>query len=333
MTTEVQLSTFIETELQKFEVSPESLKALVEPVKGLTIASLEDRDNYVKVRESRLMLKSKRVEIEKSGKALRENAIKFQRAVIAREKELIDIIEPEEQRLKNEESKFEEWKEQQRIEAERRESERIQARINHLAQFNYAIDFYEAKTMPDEEFAALLANAQDEYNAELQRIEARKAEEERLRQAEAERIRKEREELERIQAELKVERERIAAEQERIRKAQEAKEAELRAEQARLESERRRMELEEAKRKAAEQQRIKAEELARIAEQERIALEARQKALKPFKEKMTDFADRLNNLRLEIPVSTDETSAALHDEVANLLEKLSNHIKTRINDL
>lgn len=353
-----EITRFIESELEKFDVTTETLKAMVEPVKGLTIAGIDDRDDYIKVRESRLMLKNKRVEIEKNGKALRENAVKFQRAVIAREKELIDIIEPEELRLKNEETKYEQLKEQQRIENERKEAERIQSRINQLAKFNYAIDFYEAKIMPDEEFDALLSNAQEEYNAELQRIEAEKAAQERLRQEEAERIRLEREELDRIraeqakrEAELKAERERIAneqaereasirAEQEKIRKAQEAREAELRAEQAKLEAEKRRIELEEAKQKAAEQARIESEERAKREEQVRIEREnqarieaQRQEALKPFKVKMLDFAERLQNLCLETPTSSQDAGAKLHNDVNDMLTKLSEHIKTRVKSL
>ena len=106
MTTDIQLSSLIESELQKFDVTSDSLRALVEPVKDLKISGLDDREGYIRVRESRLILKNKRVEIEKNGKALRDNAIKFQKAVIAREKELISILEPAEARLKDEERRF-----------------------------------------------------------------------------------------------------------------------------------------------------------------------------------------------------------------------------------
>lgn len=51
------------------------------------------------IRDMRLKLKNARVSISKKGKELREEAIAYQKAVIGKEKELIGLIEPEEERL------------------------------------------------------------------------------------------------------------------------------------------------------------------------------------------------------------------------------------------
>jgi hypothetical protein len=182
-TTAIQTITpeFIESQLQRFDDTTESLITLVQPFKGLSIIDVNDREGYVKVREARLQLKTKRVEIEKSGKELRDNAVRFQKAVITREKELIAILEPEEIRLKEEEKRFEEEKERLRMEQERKETERVQNRINALAKFNFAIDFYECKIMSEEDYYTLLKTAEEEFNKEQERIAAEKAEQERLR--------------------------------------------------------------------------------------------------------------------------------------------------------
>jgi hypothetical protein len=356
MTTEVQLSSFIETELEKFDETTETLKALVEPVKGLTIKGLEDRDGFIQVREARLKLKSKRVEIEKNGRALRDNAIRFQKAVIARQEELVQIIVPEEIRLKQEEDHYEELKEQQRIANEREETQRVQGRINALATYNYAIDFYEAKIMSDEDFGKLLDHAHQEYQKEQDRIAAEKAEQERLRKEEEERLRLEREELERQRQENIKREQELAAERDRIRKIQEEKEAEMRAEQDRIrkeqedreaalrkereaiEAEKRKIELEQAKREAAERARIEAEEKARYEEQQRIERERvaqqeaiRQSLLKPYKEKMLEFAGTLQSI--VVPAGQDSRSIKLTEEVNDFLEKLSSHIKEKVKNL
>ncbi len=53
------------------------------------------------IHEARIFLRDARVKIEKKGKEYRAEALAHQKAVIAREKELIGIIEPEEKRLKD----------------------------------------------------------------------------------------------------------------------------------------------------------------------------------------------------------------------------------------
>jgi hypothetical protein len=357
MTTEIQISTFIETELEKFDVTTEALQDLVEPVKALKINGVDDREGYVKVREARLMLKNKRVEIEKSGRALRDNALKFQKAVIVRQTELVSIIEGEEIRLKREEEQYEEERERIRMENERKETERIQSRINALAKYSWAIDFYEAKIMPEEEYLKLLETAEAEFIKEQQRIAAEKEEQEKLQRLEQERLRKDREELELLraeqskrEAEMKAEQERIAKqqaekeqafrlEQDRIRKEQEEREAALKAERNKLEAEKRRIELEEAKKEAAEKARIEAEQLEqrkaetkRLQEEEAIREAKRQEALKPDKEKLLDFADRILALRIESHLE-DRAAEEIEMEAYDLLAKLHDHIKVKVKSL
>lgn len=58
-----------------------------------------DRTDLVAVKAVRLELKAKRVEVEKFCKGARENANNFAKMVIAKEKELVAIISPEEDEL------------------------------------------------------------------------------------------------------------------------------------------------------------------------------------------------------------------------------------------
>lgn len=69
------------------------------------------------VKESRVIIRDVRIAITKKGKELREDAVAFQKAVIAKEKELVEIITPEEDRLKaiEDEVKAEELKKERMV--------------------------------------------------------------------------------------------------------------------------------------------------------------------------------------------------------------------------
>lgn len=83
----------MEMDLEKFDPTTAELKAMVADSVSIDLTDLES------VRKGRIALKNVRVRIEKRGKELRADALTFQKAVIAKEKELVGIIEPEENRL------------------------------------------------------------------------------------------------------------------------------------------------------------------------------------------------------------------------------------------
>lgn len=84
-----------------FDPSIDQLNKLIEATRTITAKDLSDDTQLAVVKETRLQLRDARIAIEKKGKSMREDALKYQKDVIAREKELIGIIEPEEARLKS----------------------------------------------------------------------------------------------------------------------------------------------------------------------------------------------------------------------------------------
>ncbi len=86
--------------LAEFVPAKADLISLVEQAKKTDMANPEA------VHEVRILLRDARVNVTKRGKELREGALKFQKDVIAKEKELVAIIEPEEQRLKTADEEF-----------------------------------------------------------------------------------------------------------------------------------------------------------------------------------------------------------------------------------
>lgn len=100
-----------------------TLRELVEQSK--TIVAVIDPDGREQCHRAYMNLRESRVAIEKTGKAAREDATAFSKAVIAEEKRLVDIAEPEEKRLKQLRDAFDEAEEEKRQAAIRAERARV----------------------------------------------------------------------------------------------------------------------------------------------------------------------------------------------------------------
>lgn len=81
-------------DIERFDPTTQELNLMVKES-----ALITEKTDPLVIRDTRLKLKNARIAITKKGKELREEALAFQRAVITKEKELIGIIEPEEERL------------------------------------------------------------------------------------------------------------------------------------------------------------------------------------------------------------------------------------------
>jgi len=275
-----------ETALEKFDPTVATLQAMVEKTKDLKATDLKDKTQLETVRKARIDLKKTRVAIEKYGKDLRDDANKFSKAVIAKEKELIGIIEPEEDRLKA----IEEEAEKLAIREER--MEKLPARKERLAAIGDGVE------VSDEDLLLMDANDFEGYfNARTaDKLKADKEKAEADQRARDEEIRKENE---RKEAEIKA----------REDAAREKEEANAR-EEARLKAEKEAREREE---KAREEEREK----ARKEEEERLEREKRAKeeaAKKEAEEKARlEKAERYRNWRAQFGW-TEATRADFKEE-------------------
>lgn len=233
---------------------------------SVTITEITNKAGYEQAHSARMVLRNVRIDIEKRGKAAREDATKFRDAVIEQERELVAIIKPEESRLADLQGAYDaaiEREKQARLEAEVKRVATINARIADIrgyvvkaekmkaalvleqAQLVGAIviddSFEEFQGVADDAKTATVARLMELHTSKLEsEAEQAKIAEER---AELARLRKEQEEATRKATEELLERERIAkaardkelAEQaERERIAREKIEDELRAERYRL---------------------------------------------------------------------------------------------------
>jgi hypothetical protein len=256
--------------------------------KSANIVEVKNSAGREECHSAAMVLVRARTNIEKIGKAARDDATKFSKAVIAEEKALISITQPEEDRLLGLRDAWDAARAAEKAEAERVERERvaaIHARIGRIKGFaTLALECRTSAKVEElierlmaepaegfEEFAEEAANARGLTLARMKEISDAKLldEQERARiaaeqEAERQRLAAERAELERQQAEARAAQDRLDAE----RRAQaEADAAELARQRAALAEENARINAEHERQRAAQ-----AAEAARLAE-ERAALE------------------------------------------------------------
>lgn len=289
----------------KFDETKAALLPLVEA--SARIVSITNGAGYQEAQSARMKLRNTRVEIEKRGKAAREDATAFSKAVIAKEKELVGVISPEEDRLQ---SLQDEWDTAiARERAAKAETERL--RVFAIRQHIDAIramplravgvasatiaellqSVSEPLTFDAQEFTADARAAQADAIAALTAAldaakadEARREQERKDREAEAQRIAEERAELARLRAEQTRrdadERAKIAAEREAARLAQEEADREAAAEREKIAADERAMQAEELRMQRAAEEQDRAERMAAEAAErkEREAKEAADRA-------------------------------------------------------
>ena len=258
-------------DIEKFNPTVAEIQRIVDEGKKLTITDFTDKTQIKLVRDHRLQLKDIRVTITKQGKAFRQKALDFQKQVIGREKELIALVEPEEERLAAIEDQADAFAEREK----RREL--LPKRLERLAAFKDGVE------IPEEDVLNMDGTDFEGYcNKRL----AEKNEKDRLILEEKSRELKE--------AEMKVAREKEIKDAEDRARADERKraeeaEAKLKDERVREERERKeRIEREEreAKERAATIEREAKERVEREERERKEKAEAEAKAEAERKEKL-----------------------------------------------
>lgn len=289
--------------IEKFSPKKAELMSLADTYRQLEIKGTDDKDGYAAVDAARKDLKKNRVQIQKQGKELRDEALKFQKAVIAAEKELVSLIEPVEKELAEKQEKID-----QEIEKQKR-LDQLPFRQEKLASIGFTFEDATVLAMDDVQFAEFFnAKHAEKIAADQKKIEEEKAklaaeaarleEERRLekvrKEAEEEAARKAKIEAEAAaaraeaalkEAQEKAEREKIEA----TERAEKEKQAAVEAERKRADAEKQAL-IDEQNRK--EKERIAAEEAAKKAEADKKAKEEAEKQEAEKKAKVKKFMEK-----------------------------------------
>lgn len=287
-----------------------------EKINSIVITDVSQKNEMRQAGEARKFLKAKRVEVEKTRKALKEESLREGKSIDAIARFITEMIEPLEE-------KAEELERFAEIKAAAERAERLEARSKLLADMNAAYNKDIIADMDEPMFQSFLEGLKK--LEEARKAEAERLETERIR-LEAERLEAERaaaEERERLRKELEAERVAAAAERKRI-------EEERAAERAKAEKERKEAEAaaatERKKREEIEQAERKRKEAE--AEAERIKAEAERKAKSaPDREKLLKLAETLGATTM--PEMTTEEGRKLLSEAQTLIGKIVNHINVK----
>lgn len=160
----------IATELQKFNLSDLAIAQYSDLYMPLEIQGIDDKEGYKLVKEARSLIKGTRVDIEKTRKALKEDSLRYGRAVDAEAKRITALLLPIEDHLDRQQRAIDDELERIKQEAEAKRKAALQTRIDAFFAVGKSIDVALLMGMSEESYQAALQAANAMYRAEQERL-------------------------------------------------------------------------------------------------------------------------------------------------------------------
>lgn len=263
--------------LDLFSPKKAELQKMADEFKDLKIKWMDDKEWFKKVHEAQMTLRNARTWIQKTRLDYTKQFDEAKKKAMDLEKELIWIITPIEDSLKQQKEKIETEIELKKEQERQKKQQALQIRVNELWKYNYIHhNLFELSEMSEEIYNNLLLVQKTEFEKQEEIRIAKEKEEQEKRDKEA----KEREEFEEKQKKLKADQEKLEADK---RKVQEEKD---KIENDRIEAQRKVDEdkrLEQARKEGEEKAKKDLEEKERL---DKLALKEKQdKEAKELEEK------------------------------------------------
>lgn len=234
------LEKVIDNELVKQNITDTVIAELKERYGGLKLESIEDKENYLVIKEAKKEVRKWGIMTEKVCKKGREDAVKAQKLWLSKEKETLQKIAEVEDPLQAEIDRFDAHVAQVETERIKRQEEAYIHRQATLAKMGakYEAGCFELNDVSFE--LDIIKNADDDiwensilpkYTIQYEKNEVERVRQEKERREQDEKMRLEREQLEKAQAELK-------QAQEELQKQKEEAEAEKSAANQKLQNKR-----------------------------------------------------------------------------------------------
>lgn len=210
------LEEVIEKTLVKNNVTDQVIASLKEKYSGLTLRSLDDKENYLIIKDAKKVVRGVGILTEKLCKAGREDAIAIQKKWLATEKSVLAKIAEVQDPLDAEIKKFEDEVERIANEEKERREQKFMARQTILLKMeakyennSYTLGnvSYELNNIKEADAEVWSDTILPKFQREFEKIEAVRAEEEKQREEAAKK--------------LKEEQDKLAEQQEEFRKQQE----------------------------------------------------------------------------------------------------------------
>lgn len=223
----------VQAELSKYDSVIPAVEELKAQFMGLAIQDINDKENYDKVKEAIKFMIAKRTAVEEKRKELKADSLAFGRAVDARAKEIVSLISPIEDHLKNEKAKIDEEIEHIKRQEEEHRQMLLRARQQKLLDagmipmgnefvwtnpntqtIEQSFAFVNLETFEDADFNDFVL-----FISNLDKTESEKfLFEEKKRRDELDKLEQQRLDLLKAQQELLAEQEKMRQEQEKMRK-------------------------------------------------------------------------------------------------------------------
>jgi hypothetical protein len=191
---------FIKKELKKYNITDAEISKVSKECMQLIVTSVDDMTNYNIVKQARIGIKAKRVEVEKKRKELKSESLAFGKAVDGEAKRIFaliapieeylisqeDIVDDEKQRIKDVNARLEQEQkdkeevecqqeiadeevrlEEQRIEQEKKEKE-LQEKQDKIDVENLKIENDKAKIQIEQQRQEDIEKAQERATAEAE---------------------------------------------------------------------------------------------------------------------------------------------------------------------
>ncbi len=170
-----------EEALKQFSPTDAAIQNMRDRYGHLTIGGVDDRVGYVQVHEARMKVKAKRVEVEKTRKALKADALRYGRVVDGEAKRITALLRQVEDPLAAQLDKVKEIKEEAKRKALAERDAKIARRAMRLAVYGAEFSVEGMLDLSEDEFGLLVTNARKAHEkAEAERVAAEKAEAEKL---------------------------------------------------------------------------------------------------------------------------------------------------------
>ena len=202
-------------EVIAYNITDAAIAKMEDLYMGLTIADIENQEEFQAVHDARIVVKNHRISVERKRAELKADSLAWGRKVDGEAKRIKGLLEPIELHLVTEEKKVTDEQKRIKEEEDRLEKLKIQERVNSLFAVNVVLPFFDVACMADEEYELKL----DAGKAELERVKREQEYQAEIKRLEEEDLAKKRAEIERIEKE-QAEKANIQAEKEKALQAE-----------------------------------------------------------------------------------------------------------------
>ena len=340
-----------------YAVTDAAIAKMKELYMALKVSGLDDEEGFSAVHDGRMVVKGKRIEVEKKRKEYKAESLAYGRKIDAEAKRIFSLLKPIEDHLQSQENIITKEKKRIKAQEEAKEKLKIETRASELFALGVNMPFFDLAMLSENEYAEKLRSAKEAYDAEQLRLaeEEKKKEEEhfeleRLRKKEEADRKAENERLEKLGREQALEAERLAKIQSDIdakEKAQEKERQKIVAEKYAIEAAKQaeidRKEREEFEKEAQEKARIQAEkdeiersarEAKKLKEKEAVkaAEKARQIELAPDREKLLDLAMTIRQI-ISPPAIKSKTAKEIVKNVLGALSVVADNLTKQAEEM